>query len=145
MIKRIGFACKFTELGPKGPEAVAELNNRSTTVAWLNRQSRDIAEQRLYDIMLHNIGALRGLVQRVGSLDHGLRMVRIGSDVLPVYTEPTWGYFWQKTDVKRYAEQEFIKVGNTARDLGVRLSMHPGQFCCIVSDKADVVSRRYAS
>ena len=71
MVQRIGFACKWTEATDKGPEAVADLNNRSTTVAWLNRQSRDIAEQRLYDIMLHNIGALRGLVQRVGlSLIH---------------------------------------------------------------------------
>ena len=141
MIKRIGFACKFTELGPKGPEAVAELNNRNTTVAWLNRQSRDIAEQRLYDIMLHNIGALRGLVQRVGSLDHGLRMVRIGSDVLPVYTEPTWGYYWRASSIRALCEREFNSIGQLARDLDVRLSMHPGQFTVLASDRPDVVDR----
>ena len=141
MVQRIGFACKWTEATDKGPEAVADLNNRSTTVAWLNRQSRDIAEQRLYDIMLHNIGALRGLVQRVGSLDHDLRMVRIGSDVLPVYTEPTWGYYWRDSGIRALCEREFNSIGQLARDLDVRLSMHPGQFTVLASDRPDVVDR----
>ena len=141
MIKRIGFACKWTELTDKGAEAVAELNNRSTTVAWLNRQTKDIAEQRLYDIMLHNIAALKGLVARVGSLDHGLRMVRIGSDVLPVYTEPTWGYYWRASSIRALCEREFNSIGQLARDLDVRLSMHPGQFTVLASDRPDVVDR----
>ena len=141
MIKRIGFACKWTELTDKGAEAVAELNNRSTTVAWLNRQTKDIAEQRLYDIMLHNIAALKGLVARVGSLDRSLRMVRIGSDILPVYTEPTWGYYWRASSIRALCEREFNSIGQLARDLDVRLSMHPGQFTVLASDRPDVVDR----
>ena len=141
MIKRIGFACKWTELTDKGAEAVAELNNRSTTVAWLNRQTKDIAEQRLYDIMLHNIAALKGLVARVGSLDRSLRMVRIGSDILPVYTEPTWGYYWRDSSIRALCEREFYSIGQLARDLDVRLSMHPGQFTVLASDRPDVVDR----
>jgi len=141
VIKRIGFACKWTELTDKGAEAVAELNNRSTTVAWLNRQTKDIAEQRLYDIMLHNIAALKGLVARVGSLDRSLRMVRIGSDILPVYTEPTWGYYWRDSSIRALCEREFYSIGQLARDLDVRLSMHPGQFTVLASDRPDVVDR----
>ena len=91
--------------------------------------------------MLHNIGALRGLVQRVGSLDHGLRMVRIGSDVLPVYTEPTWGYYWRASSIRALCEREFNSIGQLARDLDVRLSMHPGQFTVLASDRPDVVDR----
>ena len=141
MIKRIGFACKWTDVTDKGPEAAADLNCRSTTVAWLNRQSKDIAEQRLHDIMLHNISALRKLVQRVGNLDHGLRMVRIGSDLLPVYTEPTWGYYWLDSSIRALCEREFYSIGQLARDLDVRLSMHPGQFTVLASDRPDVVDR----
>ena len=63
----------------------------------------------------------------VGGLPNELRMVRLGSDVLPVYTEPTWSYFWRKPDVVAYCEKEFAKVGRQARALDVRLSMHPGQ------------------
>ena len=140
-VKRIGFCCKWTELTDKGAEAVAELNNRSTTVAWLNRQTKDIAEQRLYDIMLHNIAALKGLVARVGSLDRSLRMVRIGSDILPVYTEPTWGYYWRDSSIRALCEREFYSIGQLARDLDVRLSMHPGQFTVLASDRPDVVDR----
>ena len=26
---------------------------------------------------------------------------------VPVYTEPTWSYFWRKDDVREYAEKHF--------------------------------------
>jgi UV DNA damage repair endonuclease len=37
-------------------------------------------------------------------------------------------------------EQLFAPIGETARKHGVRLSFHPGQFCCIVSDNEKVVN-----
>jgi UV DNA damage repair endonuclease len=58
-----------------------------------------------------------------------------------VYTEPTWGYFWRRSDVRDYCEKEFIKVGEAARKLDVRLSMHPGQFTVLASDTPDIVER----
>jgi UV DNA damage repair endonuclease len=68
-------------------------------------------------------------------------MVRLGSDVLPVYTQPDWSYFWRKPDVVAYAERAFAEVGQTARVLNVRLSMHPGQFTVLASDSEDIVQR----
>ena len=117
------------------------LNTRSTTVQWLNRQTVDVAEQRLWDIMVHNIAAYKRLIEYVGSLPPELRMVRLGSDVLPVYTQRDWSYYWQRPDVIAYAEREFAKVGDTARALDVRLSMHPGQFTVLASDNPDIVDR----
>jgi len=117
------------------------LNTKATTVAWLNRQTRDVAEQRLWDIMVHNIQAFRNLIEYVGSLPHELRMVRLGSDVLPVYTEPTWCYYWKLPTVVAYCEREFARVGERARALDVRLSMHPGQFTVLASDNPDIVNR----
>lgn len=118
-----------------------ELNTGATTVAWLNRQSKAVAEQKLQDLMVSNIEATRRLVERVGSLDRNLRMVRLGSDILPVYTESTWGYFFRDSSNRSYCEREFSRIGQLARDLDVRLSFHPGQFCVLASDKADVVRR----
>ena len=146
MIKRIGFACKFmhddqTQKKKLLEEIQRPLNTRSTTVQWLNRQSVDVAEERLWDIMVHNIASYKRLIEYVGSLPPELRMVRLGSDVLPVYTEPTWSYYWRKSDVRNYAEREFAKVGETARALDVRLSMHPGQFTVLASDNPDIVER----
>lgn len=142
MTSRIGFACKFSTFDPtKGAISVPDLNTTTTTVAWLNRQTRDVAEQRLWDIMIHNIKSVRNLVERVGSLDKGLRMVRLSSDLLPVYTESNWSYFWQRSDVRNYAEKHFAEVGRIARERDVRLSFHPGQFTVLASDNPDIVNR----
>ena len=139
---RIGFACKWSELDQKGEVvSVPELNTRGTTVAWLNRQSKHVAEERLWDIMKHNIESARKLVEKVGNLDTHLRMVRLSSDILPVYTEPTWCYFWRRDDVRSYCEKHFAEVGVIARGSDVRLSFHPGQFCVLASDNGDIVER----
>ena len=146
MTKRIGFACKFMHTDQTLKKKLLEeierpLNNRCTTVAWLNRQTREVAEQRLWDLMVHNIKAFENLIEYVGGLPNELRMVRLGSDVLPVYTEPTWSYFWRKPDVRQYCEKHFAHVGAKARELDVRLSMHPGQFTVLASDNPDIVNR----
>ncbi len=141
MTQRIGFCCKFVVPGKKEPESVPELNTKTTTVAWLKRQSREVAEQRLWDIMEHNIASVRALVATVGALEPELRMVRLSSDILPVYTEPNYSYFWQQSYVKTYCERAFAEVGRLARDMDVRLSFHPGQFCVLASDNDDIVNR----
>ena len=144
--QRIGFACKYMHPDQTQPKKVLEelqrpLNTRSTTVQWLNRQTRDVAEERLWDIMVHNIAAYKRLIEYVGSLPTELRMVRLGSDVLPVYTQRDWCYYWKRPDVVAYAEREFAKVGETARALDVRLSMHTGQFTVLESDNPEIVDR----
>ncbi len=146
MTKRIGFACKWIDfphqvdgIGPK--DDCKKYNTGATTVAWLNRQTREVAEQKLWNLVKQNIESARLLVQRVGELDNDLRMVRLSSDILPVYTEPTWRYFWQKPDVRAYAERSFAEVGEIARSRNVRLSFHPGQFTVLASDNPDIVNR----
>ena len=145
-MKRIGFACKYMHPDQTQKKKLLEeiqrpLNTRSTTVAWLNRQTREVAEERLWNIMVHNIASYKRLIEYVGKLNPELRMVRLGSDVLPVYTEPTWSYYWRNSNVREYAEKEFAKVGDTARRLDVRLSMHPGQFTVLASDNPEIVER----
>jgi len=143
---RIGFCCKWIDRpeqvnGIKPLDEAKQYNTGSTTVAWLNRQTTDVAEQRLWDLMVHNIESVRKLVERVGNLDEHLRMVRIGSDILPVYTHNDWQYFWRRPDVIDYCEKHFREVGNIARLRNVRLSFHPGQFTVLASDNPDIVDR----
>lgn len=135
---RIGFCCKYVD---DNGNRVEELNACTTTVAWLNRQPVDKAEQKLWDLMVYNIESTRKLVERVGSFDQHLRMIRIGSDLLPVYTEPKWFYYYRNQSVQNYCEREFAKIGELARKLDVRLSFHPGQFCVLASDNDDIVKR----
>ena len=146
MTKRIGFACKWID-GPSQIDGIKQTDNckqyntGGTTVAWLNRQTKEVAEQKLWDLMVGNIEATRKLVEKVGEQDDRLRMVRVSSDILPVYTEPSWSYFWRLPDVVRYCEQHFNTVGDVARNRNVRLSFHPGQFCVLASDNPDIVTR----
>ncbi len=146
MVERIGFACKYMHPDQTQKKKVLEeiqrpLNTRSTTVQWLNRQTTEVAEQRLWDIMEHNIQSYYNLIEYVGGLPNELRMVRLGSDCLPVYTHTTWAYFWQLPDVRNYCATHLARVGTLARSLDVRLSMHPGQFTVLASDNPDIVDR----
>lgn len=143
---KIGFCCKWIDTveqidGFKPKDAAKQLNTRVTTITWLNRQTREVAEQRLWDLMVHNIESIRLLVERVGNLDAHLRMVRLGSDILPAYTEPTWSYFWRRHDVRDYCERHFPVVGELARRRNVRLDFHPGQFCVLASTDPSIVNR----
>lgn len=149
MTNKIGFACKLIDFphhvqGIKPTDDCKKYNTGSTTVAWLNRQEHTVAEQRLWDLMEQNIESIRKLVEKVSSFDDNLKMVRLGSDILPVYTEPTWGYFWLNSDVRNYCEKHFAKIGELARKHDVRLSMHPGQFTVLASDNPDIVERSIA-
>jgi len=146
MTKRIGFACKLIDRpdqvdGIKAKDDCKRYNTGSTTVAWLNRQTRDQAVAKLWSLMEQNIESIRLLVDRVGDFDSELRMVRLSSDILPVYTEPTWSWFWRQKDVRDYCEKNFLRVGDIAREKDVRLSFHPGQFTVLASDNDDIVTR----
>ena len=146
MTKKIGFACKWIDSpdqinGIKATDDCKQYNTGTTTVAWLNRQTRDVAEQKLWDLMEQNIKATRKLVERVGTLNEHLRMVRLSSDLLPVYTHRDWDYFWRRADVRSYCETHFSQVGDIAREHAVRLSFHPGQFCVLSSENPGIVER----
>lgn len=146
MIKKIGFACKWIDHphqvdGIKPKDDCKQYNTGTTTITWLKRQTLEVAEQKLWDLMVQNLEATRKLVERVGQLEESLRMVRISSDLLPAYTEPSWSYFWQRPDVKEYCHRIFSSIGDHARSRGVRLSFHPGQFCVLASETPDIVDR----
>jgi UV DNA damage endonuclease len=143
-IKRIGFACKFIDRpdqvdGVNAKDDCKKYNTGTTTVAWLKRQSRAAAEDKLTDLMKSNIEAVKQLVTKVGTLDPELRMVRLSSDILPVYTHADYSYFWRQADVIAYMEREFGKIGDIARRDNIKLSMHPGQFTVLASENPGIV------
>ena len=143
---RIGFACKWIDLpeqvnGIKPKDAAKKYNTGTTTVRWLNNQSREIAEQKLWDLMIQNIESSRLLVERVSELSKSLRMVRLGSDIPPCYTHTDHRDFWLEPSAVSYAETHFARLGSTAKDNGVRLSFCPGRFTVLASDNPGIVER----
>lgn len=146
---KIGFACKWidtvAQVGGIHPDDDAKkYSTATTTIAWLSRQTKEVAEQKLWDLIHQNLRNTLNLVQRVASLPVGRRMVRLSSDILPVYTHPTWSYFYSRPDVINIAEAGLALIGDAARSSNVRLSFHPGQFCVLASASAAIVEASIA-
>jgi len=141
-IKRIGFACKWAEINQKGEIASVEgLNTGGTTMAWANRQSRSVAEEKIIEVAKRNILNTHNLVKKVSTLPPELRMVRLTSDMLSFYTHNDWKDFWHDSDVQNKLQHWFAPIGETARAHDVRLSFHPDQFVVLASDREEVVNK----
>jgi UV damage endonuclease UvdE len=145
MNAKIGFACKWIDdasqvdgIGPK--DDARKYSTGTTTIAWLGRQSVEVAEQKLYDLVKQNLQNTLNLVTKVSTLPIGLRMVRLSSEILPVYTHANWSYFYKRADVISILEYGFAKIGLVARTAGVRLSFHPGQFTVLASENPGIVN-----
>ena len=145
---RLGTPCKWlvdaSETGGIGKNSAArKFNMQTTTITWLNNNPK-IAENRLLELAQANITALKLLALEVATKPEIQHMLRIGSDVLPAYTEASWSWFWQQADIKNLLNQQFTELGEILRKNSIKTSFHPGQFCCIVSDRSDVVDRSLA-
>lgn len=141
--KRVGFACKFMHhdrtLKPKMlKEIEGPLNFRGTTIRWM-REHLDEAQERVYDIVEHNLNATEYLIDYVSTLPLPQRMLRMGSDMLPAYTEKNFGHLTKTNYITDRIASRLSTIGDKARKNDVRLSMHPGQFTVLASDNPDIV------
>lgn len=141
---RIGFACKISHIVDQEINVVESCNFKTTTATWLGKQTRLVAEARLGELVKNNVVALMNAIEWVGALPMEQRMYRIGSDLFPLFTHATWSYFYQSANVRSFIERHLSRIGARARELRIRLSMHPGQFCCFASDREAVVDRSVA-
>jgi UV DNA damage endonuclease len=76
---------------------------------------------------------LAAILERLDELD--VRMYRMTSDLAPYATHPDLPQFHRQ--VEECGEQ-LAAVGARARELGIRLSFHPGQFVVLNSEREDV-------
>jgi UV DNA damage repair endonuclease len=135
-IQRIGFACKIQISESK---ADPKLNQSGTTIKWLSSQTPDRARERLWELMRGNVTALANQIEWVGKLSHNQRMFRITSDLLCAYTHDDWMPHYFEPDVVAFLESNLSKIGERARELDIKLSFHPGQFCVLASEQDYVV------
>jgi len=144
MTGKVGFACKFMHedqsLKPKQLKEIQQpLNYRGTTLKWLN-ENKSIAEERIHEIIVHNLASTKRLVEYVGSLPETQRMVRLGSDMMPAYTAPFWEDVYKDQTLMRFVGDKLLEVGDYARANNVRLSFHPGQFTVLASESDDIIN-----
>ena len=135
-VNRIGFACKIQTDHDKADK---KLNTTTTTLTYLNRQTKDKAVEKIWTIIHNNCEVLKRQVEWVGNLPRNQRQFRISSDLFPAYTHEDWMWFYFQPDVVDYFEKHLGKVGDIARGKDVRLSFHPGQFCVLASENDGIV------
>lgn len=139
---KIGFCCKY--LDPlNNKEKLETLNTKTTTNKWLT-ENVDTSETKLFNIVSHNLKSTMQLLQYVNSLPTELKAIRLSSDLLPMFTHQSWSHFYQQDYVKNKIETEFSKIGEYARLNGIRVSMHPGQFCVLASENPNIVNNSIA-
>jgi len=132
-VSRIGFACK--PIADKMPQIT------STTIKWLSSQPKAAAVARLESLMQQNVATLTQHIRWLGTLPNHLRMYRISSELCTAYTHPDWMWFYFEPETVTRLEKHLGFAGDLARQLDVRLSFHPGQFCVLASDNPEVVER----
>lgn len=146
---RIGFACQYRHPGHseslKALEAIERtFNPRTTTLRWINSVKREAAEAKLREVVEHNLDAQLRLLEYVSGLPAPLRMLRLSSDLLPLYSHEDVAAYYQQPEIQAWLAGRFSDIGALARHNGIRLSLHPGQYCVLGSDRPDVVERSIA-
>lgn len=144
--KKIGFCCKFVPTqsfkSPKEEKSwIDSYNIKGTTVTALEKLSHKDRVDRILGLINTNIQNLKNQFDLMGTWEPSLRMLRIGSDVLPVKTHPSIAAVYQEPSVIK-AMQALEKAGDIARKHDIRLSMHPGQFTLLCSKSGDDVIQR---
>ena len=134
---RIGFACKFIP-DTDDKKVYRDHNLATTTIKWLTENGAK-QNDRLFDILKHNVWAFKRVLKIVATWPEPLRMMRIGSDFFPVYTHADFKWFWQQKHVQEFLSSQLPAIGDFARQCGIRLSMHPGQFTVLNSTNDDTV------
>lgn len=143
-IKRVGFCCHLINTveqvdGLKPNDPYWKYRFKSTTIKYL-RDNPSKAEEKLWDIIKHNVVAAKNMVSYVSQLEPSLRMVRLGSDIAPAYTHPDYEYFYKRGDVQSFLNKYLSEVGTIARNNDVKLSFHPDQYVVVCSDNDGIVT-----
>lgn len=143
-MNKIGFACKYMhddrDLKTSSiKEIESQYNTKVTTISFLRTQTTQQVYDKIYTIIEHNLKSQLKLLEYVNSLPETLRMVRISSDLLPVYTHDDYMNLYKDTDIANLVQKGFSDIGEYARKHNIRLSMHPDQFCVLASDKEHVI------
>lgn len=131
-IPRLGFCCKY--LPEDGAaEAARRMNTMTVTMTYLGRLDDKASYDKLFAVVSHNLEAVTRQIAHVASRPKLERLHRMSSDLLPGYTHASCQHLYQDADLRKLIEVKLAQAGEFAREHGVRLSMHPGQFCVIAS------------
>ena len=131
---KLGFACKYFNDSKQQPfpfRATTRKRFLSLPEAERIKLIVEISEANLNNLYLN--------LEQLAKENPTLRMMRIGSDLLPLYTVPEAMPLYDAFLADLYPL--FARCGTVARQNDIRLSFHPGQYTVLASDNPAVVDR----
>ena len=90
--------------------------------------------ERLKGLVMENIADLETILR--WNAEHGVELFRMGQNLIPFASHSAFPYDWEVEH-----GEELCGLGELARGLGIRLSMHPGQYINPASPTPEVVER----
>ena len=129
---RIGYCCLYRPPVPD-PAEEKRFNVSGTTITALSRMERADAFEKVLALVVRNMDALERHVRRVATASPIERLLRLDSGILPAYTHPVARWMYDEPVMRELVEVGLARVGEIARRGGVRLSLHPGQYCVLAS------------
>ncbi len=84
--------------------------------------------ERLREVSAGNLASLRNILS--WNAAHDIRMFRISSDIIPLASHPDVEVPWQA-----WFGEQLGDIGAFARENGIRLSMHPGQYTVLNAEE----------
>lgn len=130
---KLGFACKFIY-----PDGTQPYPGRTVTASRLSLLGETQQVDKLIEIASSNLDALYATLKLIGHLHPDRRMMRITSDLFPLFTHTKFSEVSSNIVLPELAHK-LESIGELARLKGIRLSFHPGQFTVLASDRPDVV------
>ncbi|MDN8540261.1 UV damage endonuclease UvsE [Erwinia sp. BC051422] len=131
---KLGFACKYFNAEAKQPFPL-----RATTRTRFLSLDKAARLALISEISQHNLSNLYLTLEALAKEPEALRMMRLGSDLLPLFTVPEANELYQ--DYLPELHSALAKCGDFARAHHIRLSFHPGQYSVLASDNPLVVER----
>ncbi len=94
-------------------------------------------EGKVRELVRENLRGLETILR--WNAEHGISLFRMGQAMIPFASHPEFPYDWEEEH-----GEELRRAGELARSLGIRLSMHPGQYIQPGSLRPEVVERSLA-
>ncbi|MCS7286826.1 MAG: UV DNA damage repair endonuclease UvsE [Anaerolineae bacterium] len=114
---RIGYPCINLSVGCRPTRTI-----RLANLSW----------DRLRDVIAGNLACLERIL--IWNAERGLLFFRITSDLIPLASHPANNFPWYE----EFAP-DFARIGQLIRTVGMRISMHPGQYTLLNSQRPEVV------
>jgi len=116
---RIGYACKLV--------GVVNTDMKSCTL-------KNARSEKLAELIKHNINSLNVMIDY--NIENNIKLFRISSDLIPFGSSEVNKIKWWEIFSK-----EMNVIGNKIKKSNMRVSVHPGQYTVLNSNKRDVVKK----